>query len=178
MDPYVIIDKYYSDNQPLRDLLVTHSRLVTKKALAAAKLHPDLEIDTAFAEEAAMLHDIGIFLTDAPSIHCHGSEPYLRHGLLGAELMRREGYERHARVCERHTGAGLTRSEILEQNLPLPPRDFLPETIEEKLICWADKFYSKTHLLEEKTPERILRSLSRFGSDGARRFMEWQALFG
>ena len=47
--------------------------------------------------------------------------------------------------AKRHTGAGLTKKEIIEQELPLPQQDFLPETTEEKLICYADKFFSKTH---------------------------------
>ena len=178
MNPYDIIDKYYSDNAKLRDLLVTHSELVTAKALKAAGMHPELDIDAQFVKEAGMLHDIGIFLTDAPGIYCHGKEPYLCHGILGAELMRKENYPRHARVCERHTGAGLTAEEIEKQNLPLPHKDFLPETIEEKLICYADKFYSKTHPTVEKTVEQAMASLRKFGDEGAARFEEWVKLFG
>ena len=124
MNPYDIIDKYYNDNEPLRTLLITHSELVTRKAVDAAEKHPELGANIQFIKEAGMLHDIGIFLTDAPGIYCHGKEPYLCHGILGAELMRKENYPRHARVCERHTGAGLTAEEIEKQNLPLPHKDF------------------------------------------------------
>lgn len=80
-------------------------------------------------------------------------------------------------VCERHTGAGLTEKEIIEQNLPLPHRDFLPETLEEKLICYADKFYSKTHPDHEKSFEQAEKSIARFGNDGLQRFLAWKALF-
>lgn len=124
-----------------------------------------------------MLHDIGICRCDAPKIYCFGTEPYLRHGLIGAEMMRAEGFPRHARVCERHTGAGLTEKEIIEQDLPLPHRDFLPETLEEKLICYADKFYSKTHPDREKSFEQAEKSIARFGKDGLERFLAWKALF-
>ncbi len=178
MNPYEIIDKYYSDNPELRKLLITHSQLVTEKALKAASMHPELKIDVQFVKEAGMLHDIGIFMTDAPAIHCYGKEPYLRHGILGAELMRKEGFPRRARVCERHTGAGLTAEEIEAQNLPLPHRNFLPETIEEKLVCYADKFYSKTHPTQEKSVEQAIASLQKFGGDGAARFEEWVKMFG
>lgn len=177
MSPTEIIDKYYGGNSPLKELLITHSRLVTEKALQLARLRLKLEIDTAFVEEAGMLHDIGIFLTDAPKIHCFGKEPYLRHGLLGAEIMRAEGFLRHARVCERHTGAGLTREEIIGRGLPLPHRDFLPETKEERLICVADKFFSKTRPEREKTPGEARCSIARFGEAGLRRFNEWLAEF-
>lgn len=124
-----------------------------------------------------MLHDIGIVLADAPGIECYGTEPYIRHGLLGAEILRAEGLEAHARVAERHTGTGLTVEQITRQQLPLPARDFSPETLEEQVICYADKFYSKSHLEREKTPEQVLRSLEKFGDEGVERFRRWMEMF-
>lgn len=125
-----------------------------------------------------MLHDIGIFKCDAAGILCFGTEPYICHGRIGAELLRSEGFPRHARVCERHTGAGITKAQIIAQNLPLPQQDFLPETMEEKVICYADKFFSKTHLDREKTIEQAEKSLSKFGDEGVLRFREWEKCFG
>lgn len=177
MDYQVIIDKYYSKDNELRHILINHSQSVARKALQIVSFHPELHLDAQFVEEAAMLHDIGIFRTDAPGIHCFGTEPYICHGYLGAEILRREGYERHARVCERHTGAGITLEDIEKQQLPLPHQDFLPETMEEKVICYADKFFSKTHLGREKTIEQAEKSLSKFGEDGVRRFREWEKMF-
>ena len=124
-----------------------------------------------------MLHDIGCVRTNAPSIHCFGTEPYIRHGILGAEILRSEGLPRHARVAERHTGTGLTAIEIERQNLPLPCQDFTPESIEEQIVCYADKFYSKTRLDVEKTPEQALRSLEKFGSEGLGIFRTWMERF-
>ena len=92
-------------------------------------------------------------------------------------LLREEGFPKHARVCERHTGAGLTLDEIVSRNLPLPHRSFLPETTEEILICYADKFFSKTHPDREKTIELAERSLMKFGEEGLQRFREWHKLF-
>ena len=137
-----IIDKYYSGDGDLRTILIIHSQSVARKALQIVSLHPELNLDREFIEEAAMLHDIGIIKTDAPGIKCFGTEPYICHGILGAEMLRQEGLPRHARVCERHTGAGLSLNEIVSQNLPLPHQDFLPETLEEQVICYADKFFS------------------------------------
>lgn len=124
-----------------------------------------------------MLHDIGIFKCDAAGIQCFGTEPYICHGRIGAELLRSEGFPRHARVCERHTGAGITKAQVIVQNLPLPQQDFLPETMEEKVICYADKFFSKTHLDREKTIEQAEKSLSKFGDEGVLRFREWEKCF-
>ena len=124
-----------------------------------------------------MLHDIGIFKCYAAGIQCFGTEPYICHGRIGAELLRSEGFPRHARVCERHTGAGITKAQIIAQNLPLPQQDFLPETMEEKVICYADKFFSKTHIDREKTIEQAEKSLSKFGEEGVLRFREWEKCF-
>ena len=124
-----------------------------------------------------MLHDIGIFETQAPSICCFGTEPYICHGLLGGKLLRQEGFPRHARVCERHTGTGITREMIEKQNLPLPHEDFVPVTLEEQLICYADKFYNKTHLERELTIEQARESLRKFGEEGIQRFDQWTILF-
>ena len=177
MDYLAIIDQYYPQGSKARDILLTHSECVTRKALQIADKHPELKLDRTFIEEAAMLHDIGIVKCDAPGIECFGVEPYIKHGIIGADMLRAAGYPKHARVCERHTGAGIALQDILEQHLPLPHQDFLPETMEEQVICYADKFYSKTHLDRVRTPEQALKSLERFGKEGAQRFARWMQLF-
>lgn len=177
MDWKAIIDKYYKEDNELKHILLTHSQSVAQKALQIVSSHPELNLDKNFIKEASMLHDIGIIYTNAPGIQCFGTEHYIRHGIIGAEMLRNEGFPKHARVCERHTGAGISLEGIEKNNLPLPHHDFLPETIEEKLICYADKFYSKTHLEREKTVDQALKSISRFGDDGKLRFMEWIKLF-
>jgi len=173
-----IIDKYYSYNEPLRQILLTHSRSVADMAIAVARRHPELGADEDFLFEAAMLHDIGVFKTDAPGIQCFGTEPYIRHGWLGGQLLRQEGLPRHARVAERHTGTGLTREAIIRQALPLPLEDFSPETIEEQIICYADKYFSKSHLERVRTPEQVLQSLEKFGRESVERMKAWQLRFG
>jgi len=163
MNYQAIIDKYYPADDELRRVLMKHSRQVADRCLTIARKHPELPVDTQFLEEAAMLHDIGIFRCDAPSIHCHGTEPYIRHGQIGAELLRQEGYERHARVCERHTGTGLP--------------GFEPVTLEEQIVCYADKFYSKSKPDMERTVAGAAQSLERFGAAGVRKFLDWATRF-
>ena len=168
-----IIDKYYPQDNELKHILLTHSRSVADKALWIADRHPELELDRTFLEEAALLHDIGVFLTDAPGIYCYGTHPYICHGYLGSQLLKEEGYMRHALVCERHTGAGLSLQGILEQNLPVPHREMVPISLEEQVICFADKFFSKTHLDREKSVEKALKSISKYGEEGVLRFNNW-----
>ena len=173
----LIISKYYPSDGNLRQLLEHHSRQVARRSLDIVARHPDWGLDAGFIEDAAMLHDVGIFLTDAPGIHCHGKEPYLLHGYLGAQLMRSIGLDRVARVCERHTGTGLTPEQIMRQNLPLPPGDYRPETLEEQLICYADKFYSKSHPKRIRNIADTARSLEKFGSEGVKMFLHWAEIF-
>lgn len=165
-----IIDKYYPEGTRLRDIYIRHCRQVADLALKINR-ERRLGLDDDLVDDAAMLHDIGIFLTDADGIDCHGSEPYIRHGLLGAELLRREGVpEELARVAMRHTGAGITVDDIREMGLPLPEGDYMPETLLERLICYADKFYSKTNLESAKPLERVRASMLRHSQSTLDRF--------
>jgi len=175
MHPLIL--KYYPDDTPLRRLLLHHSEQVAQRALLICDRHPELRLNREFLREAALIHDIGIFLTDAPGIHCHGTLPYLTHGVQGAALMRKEGREDLARICERHTGTGLTAENIRQQGLPLPETDLLPETWEEQVVCYADKFYSKSHPERERTVEQTAKSLEKFGAEGVKKFLAWAVLF-
>lgn len=172
-----IIDKYYEGQEVLKQLLLRHSRQVADKAMEVLDRHPEIEADRTFVYEAAMLHDIGVLKTDAPGIGCHGTHPYICHGMLGAEILRAESLPRHARVAERHTGTGLTKATILSQGLPLPADDFSPETIEEQIVCYADKFFSKSHPERVKTVEQVRMMLSRFPDANLERWDRWVELF-
>lgn len=176
MNPIELIDRY-CQNEKQKHILLTHSMAVANKAISIAQKHPEMQVDEAFIREAALLHDIGIVRVNAPAIECYGAEPYIRHGILGAEILRSEGLERHALVCERHTGTGLTLQQIVAQGLPLPHCDMQPVSMEEQIICFADKFFSKTRLESEKTVEQARRSLEKFGLDGLEKFDAWCSLF-
>ena len=92
-------------------------------------------------------------------------------------MLREEGYPQHALVCERHTGTGLSLEMVEKQNLPVPHKDYLPVSIEEQLICFADKFFSKTKLDKEKHIDKIQESLSKYGESTVLRFNHWCKLF-
>lgn len=177
MDYQAIIDKYYPEDNELKALLLKHSRQVADKCLEACRKHPELNLDGQFVEEAAMLHDIGIRWCHAPSILCMGDQHYIRHGVIGGELLRKEGLMRHALVCERHTGTGLTKAQIVSQQLPLPAEDFIPISTEEKLVCYADKFFSKSSPDRIRTVEQTAQSLEKFGHEGVEKFLAWSKMF-
>ena len=139
----MLLKKYYPQSSIAFQYLHSHSIAVAELAVDIALKHPELNPDIEFIRTAALLHDIGIFMTHAPKFGCFGDHPYLAHGYLGRELLEREGYPDHALVCERHVGVGITQEDIMRNNLPLPPRDMVPLTIEEEIVCYADKFFSK-----------------------------------
>ena len=173
IDYKALIEKYCAGNTELQHILLTHSRQVADRALAILHAHPEWiesgEVDPVFVEEAAMLHDIGVVLCDAPKIHCLGTHAYIEHGYLGAEI--------HADVAERHTGTGITYEQIIREQLPIPLQDYTPRTLEERLICYADKFYSKTKLGEDKPMSKIRQHMWKYGSDAVNRFDQMQSFF-
>ena len=186
IDPDVILRHFYPEDTPLRRLLLRHSTQVRDKALAilANPSRPPLELDAELVSAGAMLHDVGILHCHAPSILCVGTRPYIAHGIIGAEMLRDYGrthgldLEPFARICERHTGTGITVQEVREQGLPIPERDWLPETPEEKLVCLADKFFSKSGDMKEKPVMAVRRSLEKFGPGTVERFDALLRLFG
>jgi len=86
---------------------------------------------------------------------------------LGAEILKKEGLEKHALVCERHIGVGITLRDIKENNLPLPKRDMIPISIEEEIICLADKFFSKkkNNFFTEKTISEVIKKIGGHGKE-------------
>ncbi len=180
-----ILRSFYPEETPLRTLLLKHSTQVRDKALDILRRSsaPTL-CDEADVVQAALLHDIGVGRCHAPSILCEGHADYMAHGLIGGQMLREYAIshhidlEKYARVCERHTGTGLTSEDIHTQRLPLPERDFLPETPLERLICLADKFYSKSGAMQEKPLTRIRQEMARFGEAPLRRLDDMLAQFG
>lgn len=105
--------------------VISHCVAVSDYAVQLASKIRDngIDVDVGFVEVAAILHDIGRSKT-------HG----IRHGIEGAGMLK--DYPDYARVCERHVGAGLTSGEA--RDLGLPEKDYLPESLEEKIIAHAD----------------------------------------
>lgn len=180
MTPEDIIRKYYPEGSLDWNYLFIHSQKVTEAALRIALHNQTLNADREIIRWSAMLHDIGIFMTQAPEIGCTGPFPYLAHGYLGRELLEKEGLHEIAPVCERHIGVGITLRDIIAYNMPLPHREMVPVTIEEKIVCYADKFYSKSekYLTTPKPIEQIRKKIRKYGEDKIAVFEEFVQLFG
>ena len=84
-----------------------------------------VDVDTVVA--GALLHDIG-----------RSRVQTVRHGVEGAEILEKEGVDRAVvEIVQRHVGAGISQDEA--EKLGLPNRDYIPRTLEERIVCFADK---------------------------------------
>ncbi len=124
-----LLKKYASNKENFNGVL-RHSKVVQKLALDIGKKVKDVDLD--FIKSASLLHDIGRFKTGVKG------KDVVKHGIFGADILRKEGLREHALVAERHMGAGISREDIEEQGLELPLNDYIPISKEEKIICHAD----------------------------------------
>jgi uncharacterized protein len=175
-----VINKYYKEGSKARYFFFTHVVKVTELALLIADLNPHLAINRDLVIRGSMLHDIGIIKTNAPEIGCKGKYPYICHTYLGRNMLEKEGMLEVALFCERHIGVGLTVKDIKKSGFPLPKRDMVPISNEEKLVCYADKFYSKSpsHLLIAKPIDKVNKKISKYGLDKIAKFRELIVMFG
>ncbi len=106
------------------DYLIKHCKAVCKKALDLSSNFDD--IDIKLVKTGALLHDIGRCKTNG-----------IDHAIVGAEILKDLGFsEDVANIALRHIGAGIPKDEAVE--LGLPPQDYIPLTLEEKIVAHAD----------------------------------------
>lgn len=142
------------------DLVWTHCVIVARIAAALGRDDLDMELVRA----GCLLHDIGVYRLEP-------AEHYVRHGLLGHQLLEETGLpEPLRRFCSHHTGVGITRDDVREQQLPLPDCDFVPATGEEELVMYADKFHSKSTPPRFLTAATFTERIARFGPAKAKSF--------
>ena len=159
------------------DLVYTHCLIVSD---IAGQLHASSasEVDIGLVRAGCLLHDVGVYrLYDDAGRLDHAR--YIRHGLLGHELLRQEGFpEEICRFASRHTGVGITRDDVIRHGLPLPPCDYVAETREETLVMYADKFHSKTTPPTFLTAGAYAATVRRFGEGKVAAFHAMRAMFG
>ena len=171
------IETLHRDHAPTRDAFESvyeHCRIVCQ---VAEQYLPSLEVDADLVRAGALLHDVGVYrLYTAGVLDTVG---YVRHGVLGHELLAGLGFsETISRFCSCHSGVGITRDDVLRQGLPIPAADYVPETREEELVMYADKFHSK------RTPPVFVSGASyeiavrRWGEDKAVAFADLRHRYG
>jgi uncharacterized protein len=159
------------------ELVYTHCVIVGGIA-EQLQARSGLDVDSELVRAGCLLHDVGVYrLYDDAGVLDGAS--YIRHGVLGHELLREEGLpEVICRFASHHTGVGLSREDVIRQELPLPPCDYLAETAAERLVMYADKFHSKSTPPKLLTADAYAASVRRFGEDKVAAFQAMRAAFG
>jgi uncharacterized protein len=135
-------------------------------------------LDAELVRAGSLLHDIGVYRLYDTDGKLDDSQ-YVRHGLLGHELLAGEGFpETFCRFASCHTGMGLSRDDVRRQGLPLPAADYLAVSAEEQLVMYADKFHSKTSPPMFVTAGSYAASVRRYGEDKAAAFSAMRERFG
>lgn len=167
----------YATSNKVFELIYTHSQIIWEICQELIE-KGQLDVDTEQVRVGALLHDIGTYRLYEPD----GTERpgYITHGVIGYEILKDQGFdEAICRFASHHTGTGISKQQIIDNNLPLPAQDYFAETPEEELVMYADKFHSKTaEGLVFNDPEWYATRLAHFGQDSVERFQEMQDRFG
>jgi len=111
------------------DRIVSHCQACAKisKALSERAVQRGLPVNEEAAVAGALLHDIGRSQTQT-----------VAHGYVGAGILEKEGVDPVVvEIVRRHVGAGISPEEAAA--LGFPPGDYIPRTLEQKMVGFADK---------------------------------------
>ncbi len=177
-DQIEALHKKYAPTDSVLDLVFTHCKIVSEIAVQLAE-NSGANVDIELVKVGCLLHDIGVY----PLFNDEGQEidpsKYVSHGIRGEEILRNEGFdEKLYRFASHHTGAGITKKQIIEKSLPLPAEDFLAETPEEELVMYADKFHSKTIPPFFNSHKYYSEYITRFGDEAQQSFANLTDKFG
>jgi len=149
----------YSNNRKNFNAVLNHSRAVQKLALEiAGDIKENHDVNIGIVRIGSLLHDIGRF-------KCY-KENSIKHGFVGGEILNKEGLAKYAKIAETHIGVGITKKDIEKQGLNLPLRDFVPKTVEEKIIAYAD------NLIFGSKRVKISRVIERFRKELGEKHIE------
>jgi uncharacterized protein len=180
MDYFQIIHRYIAPGSQTYPLYLIHCTLVAKLALEIGERLGLVMDSLRFIEEAAMLHDIGIVQTNMPVIFCSGPFSYLYHLTEGRRILEAEQLPHHAQVAQTHAGLSLAAERLSNAGIGGDLSTFMPQSIEEKIINFADLFYSKdtATLWRKRTVGEVHGNIKQFAPQNIALFAEWTEKFG
>lgn len=130
--------------------VIKHCRAVARLAAQIARkcVENGVKVDVRLVYVGALLHDVGRSKTH--SVH---------HAIVGAEIARSLGLsESIIAIIERHVGGGISPEEAAR--LGWPDGNYMPESIEEKIVSYADKLIEGTRVVSiDETIEKFRREL-------------------
>jgi len=170
-----MLHQKYAKTEADFELIYTHCQVVDEVAKQLLEAKPELAVNHELIHVGCMLHDIGVYAVRENGTFVQG----IKHGTIGEQILKDEGYpEIIYRFASHHTGVGLTKQDIVSQDLPIPIGDYLAETNEERMVMYADKFHTKSDPPTFYTFEGYRTFVQQFGNDKALLFDELAELFG
>jgi len=178
---YKLHKKYCHGNyyDKILDLCWTHSQIVKEIALqisANLKKNYAIEADKKLITAGSLVHDIGLY-------NCFDDNfqkivRYATHGQIGYDILKREKVEEKiARFSLCHTTTGLTKEDIVNQEIPMEPKDYIPITLEEEIVSYADTFHSKGHP-GFHTFEEMEQNYTKYGENAVTMLKRFRRKFG
>lgn len=141
--------RYTSGKYPDKwlELTFTHTEIVLKIALQFVERlkQQGINIDLNLLTKGIYLHDIGVYSCYDEDVNPDKNLPaYIMHGFIGHQIIKKEGFpENVCRFASTHTATGLTKEDIKREKLDVKLKDYIPVTLEEEILCFADKFHTK-----------------------------------
>jgi uncharacterized protein len=133
-----------------RENVIRHVEAVSALAveIAEACKEKGLKVDLELVEIGGLLHDIGRARTH--TVH---------HALIGAEIAASFDLPRPlVSIIKRHVGGGITAKEA--KKLGWPKDIYVPQTLEEKIVSYADKLIEGSRRVPiEKTINKLSEEL-------------------
>jgi len=123
----------------------------TVRAVAEQMIEHIEGADRDLVIAGAMLHDVG-----------RSVDHSIMHAYYGAQIVLKLGLPQElAEIVRKHTGAGLDALDVKEMNLP--DGDYMPRTLEEKIVAHADNLVSDNRVVPHE------HSVTKLASKGAYR---------
>jgi len=147
--------------------VIDHCKAVEKVAteIAEACKKRGLNVNMKLVQVGALLHDIGRSKTHS-----------VDHAIIGAEIAKSLNLpEAVISIIERHVGGGITIEEA--EKLGWPVKSYVPETLEEKIVTYADKLIEGSERVPiEQTIKKFSKELSPSAIAGMRKLHDEIAL--
>jgi uncharacterized protein len=121
--------------------IITHCQAVASLAIELAEKFKtkNYSVNLKLIEAGALLHDLGRSKTHS-----------VNHAVEGMKIAQNEGLpETIICIIKRHVGAGITAKEA--EQLNWPKDNYIPQTLEEKIVCYADKCISGNDRISVET---------------------------